>query len=93
MSRLLDGLSQSWQTIQGTLFPWLKKELGELTGKQQSLVTTLEIIRLENYLYQYSGFVGRHLADRIAIASAFVAKAVYNIGTTRLLLDRTAFSR
>jgi hypothetical protein len=88
MSCLLDRLSQSWQTIQGTLFPWLKEELGELTEKQQSLVTTLEIIRLENYLYQYSGLVGRPLADRVAIASAFVAKAVYNMGTTRLLLDR-----
>jgi hypothetical protein len=93
MSCLLDRLSQSWLTIQGTLFSWLKEELGELTEKQQSLVTTLKIIRLENYLYQYSGLVGHPLADRVAIASAFVAKAVYNIGTTRLLLDRTAFSR
>ena len=88
MSSLLDGLSQSWLTIQGTLFPWLKEELGELTEKQQSLVTTLEVIRLENYLFQYPGLVGRPLADRVSIASAFIAKAVYNMGTTRKLLDR-----
>lgn len=88
MSCLLEGLSQSWLTIQGTLFPWLKEELGELTEKQQNLVTTLEIIRLENYLFQYPGFVGHPLADRVAIASAFVAKATYNMDTTRTLLDR-----
>ena len=88
MSSLLKGLSQTWLTIQGTLFPWLKEELGELTEKQQSLVTTLEAIRLESYLFQYPGLVGRPLADRVSIASAFIAKAVYNMDTTRTLLDR-----
>lgn len=90
MSSNLEGLSQRWLIIQGTLFPWLKEALGELTKKQQMLVTTLEVIRLEQYLSDYPGFVGRPLSDRVAIASAFTAKAVYNMGTTRLLLDRLA---
>ena len=68
MSSLLEGLSQTWLTIQGTLFSWLKEELGELTEKQQNLVTVLEVIRLENYLFQYPSFVGRPPADRIVIA-------------------------
>lgn len=88
MSSTLEGLSQTWLTIQGTLFPWLKEELGELTEKQQMLVSTLEVIRLENYLPSHRGLVGCPPADRVAIASAFVAKAVYNMGTTRILLDR-----
>jgi len=50
MSSLLEGLSQTWLAIQGTLFSWLKEELGELTEKQQKLITVLEVIRLENYL-------------------------------------------
>ena len=33
------------------------------------------------------GWVGRPAKDRLAIASAFVAKAVYGFGTTRQLLD------
>ncbi len=45
MSRLKDTLSQTWHTIQTSLFPWLSEELGELTAKQQELVTTLEMIR------------------------------------------------
>lgn len=88
MSSVLEGLSQTWLTIQGTLFPWLKEELEELTEKQQQFITTLEVIRLENYLCRYWGYVGRPPADRIAIASAFVAKSLYNMGTTRILLDR-----
>lgn len=88
MSSALKGLSQTWLTIQGTLFPWLKEELGELTKKQQMLVSMLEVIRLENYLPSHRGLVGCPPADRVAIANAFVAKALYNMGTTRLLLDR-----
>ena len=88
MSVMLEGLSQTWLAIQGNLFPWLKEELGELTEKQQQLITTLEVIRLENFLSRHWGYVGRPPADRIAIASAFVAKSVYNLGTTRQLLDR-----
>jgi len=46
------------------------------------------VIRLENYLSYGKGWPGRPPADRIAIASAFVAKAVYNMDTTRILRDR-----
>ena len=71
------------------MFPWLEEELDELSQKQQQLVTVLEVIRLEQFLYHYGGgCVGRPLSDRIAIASAFVAKMVYDMSTTRILLDR-----
>ncbi|MCK5903458.1 MAG: hypothetical protein KAG28_09970 [Cocleimonas sp.] len=39
---------------------------------------TLKVIRLEHYLFQYPRLVGRPLADRVSIASAFIAKAVNN---------------
>lgn len=91
MSVMLEGLSQTWLTIQGTLFPWLKEELGDLSQKQQQLVTVLEVIQLDQFLSHYrGGCVGRPPSDRIAIASAFVAKSVYNMGTTRILRDRLA---
>lgn len=91
MGVMLEGLSQTWLTIQETLFPWLKEELGELSQKQQQLVTVLEVIRLDQFLSHYrGGCVGRPASDRIAIASAFVAKSIYNMVTTRILLDRLA---
>jgi len=90
MSRLKDTLSQTWLTIQSSLFPWLSEELGPLTEKQQELVTTLEVVRIEEFIYSSRGFPGRPPQDRTAIARAFVAKTVYNMPTTRALLDRLA---
>lgn len=88
MSGLRDTLAQYWLNIQGSLFPWLKEELGELTEKQQQLISVLEMIRLEEFLHLGYGYPGRPPADRMAIARAFVAKQVYNMTTTRVLLER-----
>jgi transposase len=88
MSKLRATLSQTWLTIQSSLFPWLSEELGPLTGKQQELVTTLEVVRIEEFIYSSRGFPGRPPQDRTAIARAFVAKTIYNMPTTRALLDR-----
>ncbi len=86
--RLINTLSYYWQNIQRNLFPWLEEKLGELTEKQQQLITALELVRLEEFIHSSHGFPGRPLEDRIAIARAFVAKAIYNLPTTRHLLDR-----
>jgi len=88
MNRLHETLSQTWLNIQSSLFPWLAEELGPLTAKQQELVTTLELVRIEEFIYSTRGFPGRPAQDRTAIARAFVAKMVYNQPTTRALLDR-----
>ncbi len=90
MSKFRDNLTQIWFCLQETLFPWLGDELGALTQKQRQLVTVLEMIRLEDFIFSFKGFPGRPLKNRVAIARAFVAKAVYNLPTTRHLLDRLA---
>jgi hypothetical protein len=81
-------LSQYWRTIQGTLFPWVRAELGELSEKQQQLLATLEVLRIENHVRNVRGYRGRPADDRKALARAFVAKAVYNLTTTSHLLER-----
>jgi len=88
MSHLHKELSQIWLRVQGSLFPWLEEELGPLTEKQQQLVQILELIRIEEHLRSYSGSSGRPPADRVSIARAFVAKMVYNIPFTNMLVDR-----
>jgi len=90
MNRLHETLAQAWLNIQSSLFPWLADELGPLTAKQQELVTTLELVRIEEFMCSGRGFPGRPAQDRTAIARAFVAKMVYNQTTTRALLDRLA---
>src|SRR3972149_9775351 len=83
-------LSQYWLRIQRSLFPWLEEELGERTEKEQKLVTTLELVRIERFTAFSRSLLGRPPKERAAVARAFVAKAVYNMPTTRALLDRLA---
>lgn len=87
MPFLAGTLSQFWLTIQGGLFSWLEEELGELSEKQKQLVAILEMIRIESFVRRSYGYAGRPQEDRRAIARAFVAKAVYNLETTRQLLE------
>jgi len=88
MSLLRESLAQYWLNIQGCLFPWLKEELGALTEKQQQLISILELVRVEEFLCQGGRLPGRPPEDRTAMARAFIAKQVYNMPTTRVLLDR-----
>ncbi len=50
----------------------------------------MELIRIERFTAFSRSLHGRPPKERAAIARAFVAKAVYNIQTTRALLDRPA---
>jgi hypothetical protein len=85
---LSDQLKQFLRVMQGSLFPALEEQLGLLTNKLQQLVMVLGIIEIEAMVCAWPGGVGWPAADRRAIARAFVAKAVYNLTTTRQLLDR-----
>src|SRR5438874_10618930 len=85
---LAGTLSQFWLTVQGGLFPWLAEELGELSEKQKQLVGILELLQIESLIKSNYGYAGRPQEDRRAIARAFVLKAVYNLETTRQLLER-----
>lgn len=87
---LAKTLSQYWLRIQSSLFPWLEEELGEMTEKEQKLVTTLDLIRIERFTACSRSLRGRPPKEHAAVARAFVAKAIYNMSTTRALLDRLA---
>lgn len=60
MSFLAGTLSQFWLTVQGSLFPWLAAELGELSRKQKQLVRVLSWCRSRGFLReQREGWGGR----------------------------------
>lgn len=80
-------ISSIWFRIQRGLFPWLQERLGPLGEKEQSLVCILELARIEEFIARESAPTGRPAADRAAIARAFVTKAVFNLATTRQLLQ------
>ena len=66
----------------------LEAEVGKLGDNARRLVAILELLPLDRFLPSWRGWNGRPARDRHAIASAFVAKAVYNLPRTRDLLDR-----
>ncbi len=88
MNQTREILSHTWQHIQGFLFPMIQNELGELTVRQKQLINVLEVARLEEHLPGTGQYPGRPPEDRVAIARAFVTKMLYNMSTTRMLLDR-----
>ena len=57
------------------------------------LVTVLELVRVEAFLPDLHGLPGRPAEDRAALARAFVAKAVFDIPTTRALIERLEFDK
>ena len=87
---LRQQITQFAHVLQSGLFPVLQDELGELTSPAQRLVATLEMIPLGRFVPASRGWIGRPSKDRLAIASAFVAKAVYGFALTRQLLDALA---
>ena len=66
MSKLHDKLAQTWLNIQDSLFPWLSEELGDLTDKQQELVTTLEMIRIDEFILSSYGYPGRLMCQHFS---------------------------
>jgi hypothetical protein len=87
---LFQQLSRFAHLLQEELFPVLEAETGDLSESAKRLIATLAMIPLERFLPAARGWNGRPARDRRAIASAFVAKAVYNFPETRDLLERLA---
>jgi Transposase DDE domain/Transposase domain (DUF772) len=85
---LREQLTQFAHMLQRELFPRLAEENDTLSATAQRLVTTLAMIPLARFVPAAGSWNGRPLKDRVAVASAFVAKAVYNLSTTRQLLER-----
>ena len=89
--KLSSNLSKMWNKIlnlEKTLFPALKEELRleELSHKEQKLIKILDFAQIENNITVVS--ITNTPKDRVEIARAFIAKSVYNLQTTRELIDR-----
>jgi hypothetical protein len=76
--------------VQERLFPAVEEAIGPLTEKMAEFVRCLEVVRFEEFL-PFPGGVGRPPAERVFLARAFLAKAIFNVATTRMLLDRLGY--
>ena len=85
---LKETLSSYWFHVQEELLPWLNDTTcGPLNEHHKQLVTVLGMVRIEAFLPGWPGLPGRPLSERTALARAFVAKAIFNFSTTRLLIE------
>jgi len=84
---LRETLSNHWRRLQHNLFPAMENVLGALSDKHITLITVLETVPVEAFLPYPHGYVGRPCVERAALARAYIAKAIYNLATTRLLID------
>jgi hypothetical protein len=85
---LRQQLTQFAHVLQNQLFPAVEEAVGELDDTARRLVAVLEMIPLARFVPASRGWIGRPSKDRLAIAGAFVAKAVYGFNLTRQLLER-----
>ena len=81
-------LVQRFQALQGELMPEVAGELGGLNPKLEQVIRVLEWSRIESLVHCYDSGPGQPQAARCALASAFIAKAVLGLGTTRALIER-----
>src|SRR2546427_8322331 len=67
---LRETLTNTWDHIQGFLFPRLREEIGPLTAQHERLVIVLEVARIEAFVQMWPGLPGRPPQDRHALARA-----------------------
>lgn len=83
MSTLFDV----WNSIQTQLFPSFEQEFDPLTDKEREFIQIVSLLDLPDHMkaYHWRGF-GRKRKCRLAMAKAFVAKSVYKLETTDMLI-------
>ena len=81
-------VTQFAHMLQEELFPLLQSSVGPLNGQMQLLAAVISLAPLGRMLYARRASTGRPTKDRAALATAFLAKAVLNLPTTRDLISR-----
>lgn len=87
----LSKMSLKILNFEKTLFPALQEELGALSSKEEKLMRILELAQIELHVSEVK--ITNPPKHRKEIARAFIAKSVYNLQTTRDLIDRLKVDR
>lgn len=81
-------VTQFAHILQESLFPTLETATGSLDAPMRLLASIAAMIPLGRILSAQRAATGRRPKDRCAMATAFIAKAVLNIGTTSDVIAR-----
>ncbi len=74
--------------FQDEIFPAIEDRTGRLSEKHRRLIAVLDWVKVETFFPACPVSAGRPTADRVALATAFIAKAIWDLPTTRHLMDR-----
>ena len=94
MTKSIPSLSKMWLKIlnfNSTLFPALQEQLGVFSPKEEKLIRILDFAEIEKFVSEVK--ITNPPKHRKEIARAFIAKSVYNLQTTRDLIDRLKVDR
>jgi len=75
---LLEILTRQGWRIQDDLFPAAEEYFGPLSEKHRALIVVLETVCVERFLPYVHGLVERPLAERTALARAFILKMLWD---------------
>lgn len=81
-------VTQFAHVLQQELFPELQTSVGPLGKELKLLAAVVSMAPLERMLSANRSSTGRPAKDRTALATAFMAKAILNLPTTRDLISR-----
>ncbi len=85
----MNDLPELYFTMETYLFPMLEEEIGELTAKMKEFLRIVEMIkpsRFINSTLRWCG-LGRPMKDREKMLRAFFLKSVYDLPTTKGLIE------
>ena len=85
----MDNLPKLYFTMETYLFPMLEEEIGELSAKMREFLRIVEVVRPSRFItrtLRWCGF-GRPMNDREKMLLAFFLKAVYDLPTTKVLIE------
>ena len=92
--KITSNLSKMWNKVlnlENSLFPELKEQYGMLSNKEEKLIKILDFAEIEKNVTVIT--ITNTPKDRVEMARAFIAKSVYNLQTTRDLIDRLRIDR
>jgi hypothetical protein len=92
--RVMHQLFSLWNSIQQYLIPYIEESLSVLSAKEVEFVRIAELASVDKFIkeYKWRGN-GRKPHYRKLIVLAFIAKAVWNLPTTRALMTFLEASR
>jgi hypothetical protein len=82
------ALLQCAHVFQQSLFPALESEIGPMSAQLRLLASVMQLVPLGPALIARRASTGRPPRDRAALVTAFFAKSIFNLPTTRQLIDR-----